>query len=96
MGGGDDGCVVRTCCVERGYAGCWECAEMPCDRGQFGNAEFCGSTTAILRTAQAVGVEAALARVRARLGDLIDYGALSGKSVDEVLGLLNVEQGSQP
>jgi hypothetical protein len=25
-GGGNSACHVRTCCVSKGYAGCWECA----------------------------------------------------------------------
>lgn len=95
-GGGDDGCTVRTCCTERGYAGCWECAEMPCDRGQFGNVEFRGATTAILRTAQIHGLAGALARVRARLGDLMDFGALSGKSEEEVRALLEGDAAPGP
>jgi hypothetical protein len=95
-GGGEEGCTVRTCCIEHGYGGCWECAEMPCDLGTFGNAEFRGVTTAILRTAQILGLAGALVRVRERLGDVIDYAALSGKTEDEVLALLNDEQGSRP
>jgi hypothetical protein len=95
-GGGDEGCTVRSCCVEHGYAGCWECAEMPCDRGSFGNADFRGTTTALVRAAQRLTPQGMLARARARLGDLIDYAALSGKSEQELLALLTNEPGSQP
>ncbi|MHB1318864.1 MAG: DUF3795 domain-containing protein [Anaerolineae bacterium] len=95
-GGGDEGCATRACSIEKGYAGCWECTEMPCDRGQFGNAEFRGTTTAILRTAQIAGLAGALARVRTRLGELIDFAALSGKTEEEVFALLNDDPDSPP
>ena len=88
-GGGDDGCPVRTCCIENGYAGCWECGKMPCERGPFGKPEWRGVTTAFVREAQRLTLAGMLARVRQRLGDLIDYGALSGKSEAEVLAMLH-------
>ncbi len=30
-GGGDPNCKMRACVKERGLAGCWECADLPCD-----------------------------------------------------------------
>jgi len=89
-GGGDEGCAVRACCVEKGYAGCWECRSAPCERGPFGKPEWRGTTTALIRAAQMLSVRGMLDRVRDRLGDLIDYAALSGLSEDEVLALLDL------
>ena len=73
IGGGDAGCPTRDCPSERGYAGCWECAEFPCDRGPFGRPDFGGTTIAYVRAAQRIGVPAMLERARAALGDQIDY-----------------------
>ena len=28
-------CAIRICAVERGYATCAECSELPCDKGSF-------------------------------------------------------------
>lgn len=39
----NDGCLCkaschhRACCLEKGYDGCWECDEFPCDAGRFTN-----------------------------------------------------------
>jgi hypothetical protein len=30
-----EGCFQYKCCVERGYAGCWECPEAPCGKDMF-------------------------------------------------------------
>jgi hypothetical protein len=54
------------------------------------------ATTALVRAAQRLTPQGMLARARARLGDLIDYAALSGKSEQELLALLTNEPGSQP
>ena len=66
---------------------------MPCERGPFGKAEWRGVTAAFVREAQRLTLAGMLARVRQRLGDLIDYGALSGKSEAEVLAMLDDELG---
>ncbi|NLT74098.1 MAG: DUF3795 domain-containing protein [Chloroflexi bacterium] len=89
-GGGDAGCPTRDCPSERGYAGCWECAEFPCDRGPFGRPDFGGTTIAYVRAAQRIGVPAMLERARAALGDQIDYSALQNKTEEEVLALLGL------
>lgn len=35
-GGGNPGCAIRKCCVKKGFAGCWECADSEsCDRFSF-------------------------------------------------------------
>lgn len=62
---------------------------MPCERGPFGKPEWRGVTTAFVREAQRLTLAGMLARVRQRLGDLIDYAALSGKSEAEVLAMLD-------
>jgi len=28
-------CEIQRCCRAKGLAGCWECAEFPCDAGMF-------------------------------------------------------------
>ena len=33
-GGGDPGCAIRICAKEKGFAGCWECAEVTCEKLQ--------------------------------------------------------------
>lgn len=30
-----EGCYPYTCCGEKGFEGCWQCARSPCDRGMF-------------------------------------------------------------
>ena len=30
-----EGCFQYTCCIERGYCGCWECPDFSCDKGMF-------------------------------------------------------------
>jgi hypothetical protein len=90
-GGGDDPCQVRDCCVEHGYQGCWECSQVPCDRGPFGRAEFVGMCTGLIQMVQAQSLEGMLTRVRQRLGDVIDYGALSGLAAEDVRALLDAD-----
>ena len=31
-GGGDPACAIRICAREKGFAGCWECAEVACEK----------------------------------------------------------------
>ncbi len=33
-GGGNPGCTIRICAKEKGFAGCWECADADCDKVQ--------------------------------------------------------------
>ncbi len=90
-GGGDDPCQVRDCCLENNYAGCWECAQMPCDKGPFGKPEWAGVCTGLIQAVQVRSLEGMLAQVRQRLGDVIDFGALSGLSAADVRALLDAE-----
>lgn len=30
-----EGCFQRSCCLERGFRGCWECEDFPCDRDMY-------------------------------------------------------------
>ena len=30
-----DGCYQYICCVEKGFRGCWECPNAPCDKDMF-------------------------------------------------------------
>lgn len=30
-----DGCFQYACCSEKGYKGCWECPDFPCDKDMF-------------------------------------------------------------
>ena len=90
-GGGDDPCQVRDCCLANGYEGCWECAQMPCDKGPFGKPEWAGVCSGLIQAVQARSLHGMLAQVRQRLGDVIDFGALSGLSADDVQALLDAE-----
>lgn len=91
QGGGDTPCLVRDCCLERGYQGCWECDEAPCERGPFGNPQSVGLCTALIQTVQARTLEGMMALVQRRLGQVINMGAMSGLSAAEVLARLNAE-----
>jgi hypothetical protein len=31
-GGGNPACAIRICAREKGFAGCWECAEVTCEK----------------------------------------------------------------
>jgi len=33
-GGGNPACAIRICAREKGFAGCWECGEDPCEKLQ--------------------------------------------------------------
>ncbi len=33
-GGGNPACAIRICAREKGFAGCWECAEVACEKLQ--------------------------------------------------------------
>lgn len=33
-GGGNPQCAIRICAREKGFAGCWECSEDPCEKLQ--------------------------------------------------------------
>jgi hypothetical protein len=91
QGGGDDPCLVRTCCEAHGRQGCWECEQGPCDKGPFGRPDSAGLCAGLVQAVQVRSLEGMLARVRHRMGDVIDYGALSGISAAEVQALLNDE-----
>lgn len=91
QGGGDEACLVRDCCQERGYQGCWECDEMPCEKGPFGNPESAGLCTALIQTVQARSLEGMMAHIRRRLGQVINMGALSGLTAAQVRALLDAE-----
>ena len=30
-----DGCYQYDCCIRKGFNGCWECPDAPCDKGMF-------------------------------------------------------------
>ncbi len=90
-GGGDDPCQVRDCCVAKGYEGCWECEQMPCDKGCFGRPEWAGVCTGLIQAVQVRSLEGMLARVREKLGDVLDFAALSGLSAEQVREMLDAE-----
>ncbi len=91
QGGGDTPCQVRDCCLGYEYQGCWECAQMPCDRGPFGRPEWAGVCAGLIRAVQVRSLEGMLAQVRQRLGEMIDYGALRGLSEEQVRALLDMD-----
>lgn len=64
---------------------------MPCDKGPFGRADSTGLCTGLVQAVQTRSLGGMLARVRQRMGDVIDHGALSGISAEEVRALLDGE-----
>ena len=90
-GGGDNPCLVRSCCESEGRQGCWECEQGPCDRGPFGKPEWAGLCAGLVQAVQVRTLEGMLAQLRQRMGDVIDYGGLRGISPSEVQALLNNE-----
>jgi hypothetical protein len=76
-GGGHDQCVQRTCCVEKGIEGCWECGGFPCDRGFFEDGDdraWRGICIGSVLCIQECGTAEYLRRVGDRLGDPVKHG----------------------
>ncbi len=38
-GCGDNSCYQKKCCIEKNLSGCWECKELPCNKGYFSKKE---------------------------------------------------------
>jgi hypothetical protein len=86
-GGGDAGCAIRECAQGRGYAGCWQCAEFPCERAGFGSADWHGLVTACVLSARDRGLAAMADRLAERGGRPCDFGAYRGMPMEQVLAL---------
>lgn len=89
--GGGEPCEVRDCCLTKGLQGCWECDAFPCTRGPFGNEEWAGLCIGLVQAIQKQTLQRLVEHVRARLGEVIDYGAFRGLSADEVMALIDPE-----
>ncbi len=59
-GGGPPQCNIRICAKERNLAGCWECAELPCEKRQWIDDDHSDAVDNCRRI-QEVGLEAWLA-----------------------------------
>ena len=78
-------CYQRTCCLQRGLQGCWECAEFPCGEDMHGPTHDLRirAFVAFIKTEGAVTLVNCLARNEARgihYGHNRDY---DGKSCEE-------------
>ncbi|NPV08613.1 MAG: DUF3795 domain-containing protein [Anaerolineae bacterium] len=87
-GGGDEGCPVRACSIERGLAGCWDCAGFPCDKGPFGSDEWRGLATALTAGVKQHGEARLVGLVRERLGDPLEYGRFRGMTAEAITDIL--------
>lgn len=51
-------CYQRQCCRSKGIAGCWECADFPCDKGMFDETKHGLRTKAFVRCIKEDGCNA--------------------------------------
>jgi len=71
-GGGPPECAIRICAREKGLAGCWECAELACEKTQ-GIDEGYSAALGNRRRIQEVGLEAWLAEQAALVEEGFSY-----------------------
>lgn len=92
-GGGDAECPQKACCAGKGLQGCWECSDFPCAQGQYGSGEFSGLCVGCAASVKRLGVATYAERVKARLGNPMDFAQFRGKSAEEIEALLSDGQG---
>lgn len=85
QGGGDEGCAIRECAQAQGFAGCWDCAQFPCQRAGMGSADFRGLIVASIQSVREHGLAETAERVAARGGRPADFGLYRGLAADEIL-----------
>lgn len=49
-------CAIRQCCLEHDIAGCWQCAEFPCEKGRYADANR-GQTVGFVTCIQDKGLD---------------------------------------
>jgi len=83
-------CPHRSCCLNNGLEGCWECSAFPCDKGRFSD-ENRGQTLGFLQYIRDFGKAGFINRLRLNQENGIQYGmggAYRHKSYEEVNRLL--------
>ncbi len=93
QGGGDEGCHQRVCCSAKGLSGCWECTDFPCDQGPYASDEWRGLSIGMAQAARDLGVDIFLARVRAIMGERMDFALYRHQSPEDIRALLDGPSG---
>jgi hypothetical protein len=87
-GGGDADCYLRQCAAERDLVGCWECVDFPCGNGMFGSPEWRGLGIGAVECIQEHGLEAYVAILSSRFGDVVEFEPFQSKSPAEARAML--------
>ena len=74
-GAGPKDCYQRDCCKKKGFNGCWQCEDFPCQHGFFeeGN-EYRGICLGSIQCIKDFGPQKYLDLTVKNLGQVIDYG----------------------
>jgi hypothetical protein len=83
-------CYQRNCCVEKGFDGCWECDEFPCDKGYFAEGNMWrGLNIASVQCVRDIGKEGLVKLILAHHGETNYHGFYMHKDPEEVLRMLH-------